>query len=65
MREVTREEFFRVINQLDVHPVPDVNTFKERYFKSVWKMQDSTRRVVGETVTDSHQGDPTVYKLAN
>ncbi len=42
MREVTREEFFKFIGPLNVHPCPEKQETR-------WVMQDGTRRVVGIT----------------
>lgn len=47
MRQVTKEDFFKVMNPLNVHPRVDASTLRDELIVSRWEMQDNTRRVMG------------------
>lgn len=63
MKLVTKDEFFAAMN-CNVHPRPDVSTFKGRFHISHWEMQDNSRRVLGMCRSDSWAALPTEYYLA-
>jgi hypothetical protein len=64
MRQVTEEEFFRVIGPLNVHPRVDKPSLKQRHHVSTWEMLDGTRRVIGRAESDSHGVEKTKFYLA-
>jgi hypothetical protein len=61
MRQVTKEEFFAVINPLDVHPRVDAISLKSECHVSHWEMK-YTRKLVG--VSKSTTNKPTEFYLA-
>lgn len=62
MNPVSKSAFFEAVGPLDVHPRPDVSTFKGRYHTSIWEIQ-TTRRVVGKDISDSHGVEETQFFL--
>lgn len=61
MKPVTKEAFFAAIGPTDTMPRVDVASFKGRYHRSIW--ETSGRAVVGESFSDSHGSEPTVFFL--
>lgn len=70
--EVSKEEFYAGVGQLDVHPYPDVNRVRgDRYHTSYWKllrtpqMFDGRMRapgtVIGRSVSDGWGVEPGQY----
>lgn len=62
MRQVTYDEFFKVVNPLDVMPSVDESTLRDRVHVSHWKIQ-STRELVGTIKSDSWGIDKSEYFL--
>jgi hypothetical protein len=62
MRQVTKEQFFAVMNPLDVHPRVDATTLRHRWHVSHWEIQ-STRNVIGISKSDSHAIEDAEYFL--
>lgn len=63
--QVTKEQFFAVVGPLNVHPRPDVRSFKGRDFVSDWELQDNTRERVGVNVSDFWACLPGAYFLTD
>ncbi len=63
MIPVSKAEFFAMVGRLNVHPRVDASTLKGRYHVSHWEMQDGTRKVVGQSKSDSWSIDPTEYAV--
>ncbi len=61
MKQVTKAEFFAVINPLDVHPRVDAISLKQEWHISHWEMKD-TRKLVG--MSKSATNKPTEFYLA-
>lgn len=53
MQKVTKAEFFSAIGNGDIHPRPVVETFRGRFFTSMWEEQ-KTRKLVGKSINDSY-----------
>lgn len=64
MTQVSSQEFFTKIGPLNVHPRPDVRTFKDRWHTSEWKMRDNTWRVIGRSESDSWGLEETRFYLS-
>jgi len=63
MKQVSKEDFFHVINPLNVHPRVDVSSLRQRHHVSIWKMLDGTNKVIGRTESDGWGIDETKFYL--
>lgn len=61
MRPVTKEEFYRVVGPMDVHPQVEVNSLKFRIHVSKW--MTPYREHVGTSFTDSWGIEKADYQL--
>jgi hypothetical protein len=62
LKQVTSEQFFKVVGPIDSIPKVDVNTFKDRLHVSHWEVQH-TRKYLGLCKSDSWGILPTEFYL--
>jgi hypothetical protein len=58
---VTKDQFFAVIGQMDVHPRVEVASLKGRVFTSKW--ETPRREHIGTSHSDSYGINPTIFEL--
>lgn len=59
MEEVSKDAFFASVGHRDVHPTPDITSFKFRHHWSEWRLRGG--RLVGVSYSDSHASEPTRF----
>jgi hypothetical protein len=63
MQRVTKEQFYAIVNPLNVGPAVDVSTLKHRCHVSYWRMLDGTRALIGKSESDAYGIEQTSYFL--
>lgn len=61
MVRASYKEFFAAMGKEDVHPHVDKASLRKRFIRSVW--ETPTRRVLGESFSDSWGVESTVFFL--